>query len=156
MSKSAKPTQHHSSCSCSCSIASLSLSCKTENVLTDICIPGVPICSQLAEFEQHDNLYIQLAVKDRANMELTTGCLFPCTYLEYRLGAKAIKNFNQFGLMIAYGTVETTVLKEFFVYTFFSLVSDFGGSLGLFIGFSFFALWDIMKDCLLFGSHIIK
>ena len=114
------------------------------------------MCSQLAQFDQHDNLYIQLAVKDRANIEQTTGCQFPCVYLEYRVGAKAIKNFNQFGLMIAYGTVETTVLKEFFVYTFFSLVSDFGGSLGLFIGFSFFALWDIVKDCLVFGSQIIK
>ena len=26
-----------------------------------------------------------------------------------------------------------------------------GGSLGLFIGFSFFALWDIIKDCATVG-----
>ena len=36
--------------------------------------------------------------------------------------------------------------KEFYSYQFDSLVSDFGGSLGLFIGFSFFTLWDIIKD----------
>ena len=31
-------------------------------------------------------------------------------------------------------------------YDFVSLVSDFGGTLGLFVGFSFFALWEIFKD----------
>ena len=36
--------------------------------------------------------------------------------------------------------------REYYSYQFDSLVSDYGGSLGLFIGFSFFALWDIIKD----------
>ena len=124
--------------------------------MVDVCLPGLPICSQLSQFEELENLYIQLAVNDRAKIEETTGCLYPCTYLEYRVGAKSTKNFNKFGLMIAYGSVETIVLKEFFVYTFFSLVSDFGGSLGLFIGFSFFALWDIVKDCLLASNKVVK
>ena len=58
--------------------------------------------------------------------------------------------------MIGLGSVEVTVMKEFFVYTFFSLVSDFGGSLGLFVGFSFFSLWDLVKDCFLFSGKVIK
>ena len=79
-----------------------------------------------------------------------------CTYLEYKVGAEAKKDFGAFGLMVGLGSVEVTVMKEFFVYTFFSLVSDFGGSLGLFVGFSFFSLWDLVKDCVLFSGQVIK
>ena len=42
----------------------------------------------------------------------------------------------------------TQVRKEFYLYPFISLVSDFGGSLGLFIGFSFYALWDLIPSLL--------
>ena len=31
-------------------------------------------------------------------------------------------------------------------YDIVSLVSDIGGTLGLFVGFSFYAFWDILKD----------
>ena len=31
-------------------------------------------------------------------------------------------------------------------YDIVSLVSDIGGTLGLFVGFSFFALWDFLKN----------
>ena len=34
-----------------------------------------------------------------------------------------------------------------------SLVSDFGGTLGLFVGFSFFSLWDIFRDLSIVLSH---
>ena len=81
---------------------------------------------------------------------------YACTYLEYKVGAEAKKDFGAFGLMVGLGSVEVTVMKEFFTYTFFSLVSDFGGSLGLFVGFSFFSLWDLVKDCFLFSGQVIK
>ena len=42
----------------------------------------------------------------------------------------------------------TRVRREVYVYSILDLVSDFGGSLGLFIGFSFFSLWDTAKDVL--------
>ena len=41
-------------------------------------------------------------------------------------------------------------------YDFVALVSDFGGALGLFLGFSFFALWDIIKDCFIAVRRCLK
>ena len=50
----------------------------------------------------------------------------------------------------------TQVRKEFYLYPFISLVSDFGGSLGLFVGFSFYALWDLIPPLLHLGSSSSK
>ena len=54
---------------------------------------------------------------------------------------RAIANFLLFQV-ISYGIV--------------SLVSDVGGTLGLFVGFSFFSLWDICKDLAVVLGHAFK
>ena len=81
---------------------------------------------------------------DQVYLEAQTGCVFPCTYYQYKLMATDLRDFNVFGLILVYGTLSTTVLREYFIYPFESLVSDFGGSLGLFVGFSFVLLWDVV------------
>ena len=77
---------------------------------------------------------------------------------------------GKFGLMINYASVAVTVKTEVFCnnfnmndnqtqhcqvisYGIVSLVSDFGGTLGLFVGFSFFSLWDIFRDLSIVLSH---
>ena len=35
--------------------------------------------------------------------------------------------------------------KEVWIYPIESLISEFGGALGLFLGFSFLMIWDMMK-----------
>ena len=50
----------------------------------------------------------------------------------------------------------TQVRKEFYLYPFISLVSDFGDSLGLFVGFSFFGLWDLIQPLLHLGNLSTK
>ena len=40
----------------------------------------------------------------------------------------------------------TWTIYQVIAYDIVSLVSDIGGTLGLFVGFSFFAFWDILKD----------
>ena len=40
-----------------------------------------------------------------------------------------------------------TVLREQWSYPIISLVADTGGILGLFIGFNFLMVWDLMKWC---------
>ena len=43
---------------------------------------------------------------------------------------------------------EVTEEKEEYLYDFVSLVAEFGGALGLFLGVSFMSLWD--------GVHVLK
>ena len=41
----------------------------------------------MVEFTQFERSYYELGKEDRSAIESLTGCLFPCTYTEYRLGA---------------------------------------------------------------------
>ena len=44
--------------------------------------------------------------------------------------------------MFGYSTNAVTVKEEAYIYPLQSFVSEFGGSLGLFVGFSFLTIWD--------------
>ena len=70
--------------------------------------------------------------------------------MEYKVFAREKKDFGRFGVLLSYGWTRTTVLREFYIYDFPTLVSDFGSSLGLFVGFSFFMLWNFCKDSVSF------
>ena len=56
-----------------------------------------------------------------------------------------LSDFDEFGAVVLYGSLSTTVLREYLIYPWDSLVADFGGTLGLFVGFSFVMLWDIVE-----------
>ena len=51
-------------------------------------------------------------------------------------------NANSVGFMFGYSTNAVTVKEEAYIYPLQSFVSEFGGSLGLFVGFSFLTIWD--------------
>ena len=61
------------------------------------------------------------------------------------------------GLMAGYGvgivflSTEFTLEEEAYVYPFISFVAEFGGALGLFLGFSFLMVWDIIEPLVLIG-----
>ena len=93
----------------------------------------------------------------------STGCFAPCSYKEYRFTgaaseagvrqlssyAHSLHNFSI--LQVQYGTYGyvlwnmspyVLVETESLLYSIESLVAEFGGALGLFLGFSFMSLWD--------------
>ena len=45
-----------------------------------------------------------------------------------------------------------TVMEEEYVYPLDSFIAEFGGALGLFLGFSFLMIWDLIQ----FGLESIK
>ena len=49
------------------------------------CFSPGRICANITEYEEFEALYKDLSLKDKDFIEGTTGCLYPCTYLEYRL-----------------------------------------------------------------------
>ena len=93
---------------------------------------------------------------DQDYLEARTECLFPCTYDEYKVVSTDLRDLNSFGMVITYGSLSTTVLREYFIYPFDSLVSDFGGTLGLFVGFSFVMFWDVVQFFITLGCQKMK
>ena len=75
-----------------------------------------------------------------------TGCPLPCSYSEYRLvGSPALVDPTGYGFQLSFAKTEAWEEREALIYEFVSFVSEFGGSLGLFLGFSFFSVWDILE-----------
>ena len=75
-----------------------------------------------------------------------TGCSRSCSYSEYRLvGSPKLIDPTGYGFQLSFATTEAWEEREALVYEFVSFVSEFGGSLGLFLGFSFFSVWDIQE-----------
>ena len=77
-----------------------------------------------------------------------TGCKKPCKYRKYEvIGGKQPTSFQSEHFTLSFWAVsnETTVWTEVPVYPWTSLVAEFGGTLGLFLGFSFMTVWGGLK-----------
>ena len=102
----------------------------------------------MEDFSELDEFYISLARASRQEVE-AVGCLYPCTYTQYTVAhTDRFDMFGQFGVGFGFASVATTVRREVYIYSTLSFISDLGGSLGLFVGFSFFGLWDIFQAVL--------
>ena len=75
-----------------------------------------------------------------------TGCQKPCQYRKYEfVGAEepvVSPRSEYFAFSLWAVSKKTTVQTEQLIYPLSSLVAEFGGTLGLFIGFSFITLWE--------------
>ena len=47
---------------------------------------------------------------------------------------------------ISFSTNMMTVMEEVYSYPYYSFIAEFGGALGLFLGFSFMTFWDIVEN----------
>ena len=76
-----------------------------------------------------------------------TGCEIPCNYIHYSVVGTPVKDEVKGSLYISlfYTSTDTMRSQEVLLYPFDSLVSEFGGALGLFLGFSFLGLLDIIQ-----------
>ena len=86
-----------------------------------------------------------------------TGCLPPCKYTEFSLPyppVGASDNFTSFSLKFAKSSL--ILKKEVLVYPLTSLVAEFGGTLGLFVGFSFIMFWDSAEFLIKYVTNILK
>ena len=66
-----------------------------------------------------------------------TGCLVPCTYTHYSLSDSYSLQSNEPEFVISHALTDLIIEEEVLLFPFDSLVSEFGGALGLFLGFSF-------------------
>ena len=75
-----------------------------------------------------------------------TGCLTPCNFVEYSLTSQpAIDEKHDTRIFFALSSSTNIVSKtEIYIFPFESLVAELGGALGLFLGFSFVMVWDLI------------
>ena len=107
------------------------------------------------QFKRFDEKYLKLTVSQKSDIE-RTGCLFPSSYTRYEVGYTDKLFFERFGLGFQFGSLSTTVRREYYIYPALSFIADIGGTLGLFVGFSFFMVWDKLKHFVVFCRTLRK
>ena len=72
----------------------------------------------------------------------TTGCMKPCKYRKYSFLGKSYLSALKLDQFLF--SLWANVATEELIFPISSLVAEFGGTLSLFLGFSFISLWDTL------------
>ena len=107
------------------------------------------------QFKRFNEKYFELSFSQKSDIE-RTGCLFPCSYTRYEVGYTEKLFLPQFGFGFQFGSLTTIVRREYYIYPALSFMADIGGTLGLFVGFSFFMVWDKLKHLLILFRSLKK
>ena len=57
-----------------------------------------------------------------------------------------VDSSGKLGYAYTFASNSVILKEEAYLYPFISFLAEFGGSLGLFLGFSFLSLWDVIID----------
>ena len=105
-----------------------------------------PVCTSLHQFEHFARQYDAMRDASMRQILNITRCQKPCSYKKYVLISgpleAAYTAYSHFSVELWMVTTDITSLTETLIYPWTSLVAEFGGTLGLFLGFSFMTLWD--------------
>ena len=104
-----------------------------------------PACSNISQIRLIEKKALDISYYyDLEAITRTTSCLPPCEYREFKLALDSdiFSGMNYSGVGLTFVDNKMSVDKEIEIYSLISLVSDIGGGLGLFLGFSFLMIWD--------------
>ena len=100
-----------------------------------------------------------LSSMESSKIKKLTGCIKPCRYKKYSfIGERDPSSFtkSEYLFFSLWAVSEKTEVKtEQLIYPLGYLVAEFGGILGLFLGFSFIGLWDNIH-LFKYGCKIVK
>ena len=103
----------------------------------------IPVCWTSEQLLLFEKMYEMIDTLEMQSIIKITGCLPPCSYTEYRLKSVYRKgNIPALVLRLTGSNVRKRMEK--FIYPLESFVSEFGGAMGLFLGFSFVMMWDLL------------
>ena len=67
----------------------------------------------MEQYDKFENLSAEIAIGDKNAIARSTGCLYPCSYLEYKeVEMQHIAHGNMHGVGFYYGSVAVNVKKE--------------------------------------------
>ena len=109
-----------------------------------------PICSSVKEILSIKEEYGKIWSMKHSQLIAHTKCLTPCSYADYQLATDPLKyNFGEEKVLgISFSQSHATERTEQLLYPLESFISEFGGALGLFLGFSFLMIWDAVEVAL--------
>ena len=111
----------------------------------------IPVCTSLKQLLQFEQEHAFVAdYWEQSSIVRHTGCLTPCRYTEYKLAKDPIRfKDDNMTLNIVLSSTDILTRTEKKIYSGVSFVAEFGGALGLFLGFSFLMVWDGTKAIIL-------
>ena len=102
-------------------------------------------CETMEQLKHYEAYFDSLYNMEQKDIFKTSGCSPPCEYREYKVvdTKVKIKGMGLFGFILA--STDILVETEAYTYPWVSLLAEFGGALGLFLGFSFIMVWDVLE-----------
>ena len=109
--------------------------------------PSLPKCTKVQELERIDDEFQKALYNSKEIFSSSTGCNFPCRYIEYQLVGEPVPFDPKLqGIALLLTNLRITEKRETVLYPFESFLAEFGGALGLFVGFSFFGFFGLIKS----------
>ena len=105
-------------------------------------------CSKSSDIKQFLEKMIYISTTDELKLQKEFNCIKPCRYMEYKVVEepqnffRADLNPNATHIWLTMASPKITVEKEVESYSVTTFVADWGGLLGLFVGFNFLMIWD--------------
>ena len=141
---------------CVAAFVSARVGCRLE--LDSFSSEEFPICSSVEEILQIEAEYFKTWDMKQSSLIAHTGCHPPCSYEEYKLAKEPKKNNYTDPILIRVEFAHSYALErtEQLLYPLVSFISEFGGALGLFLGFSFLMIWDALEAVIKLCSRILN
>jgi hypothetical protein len=111
----------------------------------------------LEQLERFDKENVNLMDLHQNNLVNNTGCLICCSYTDFTLATEPIKyDWNGQVLELKFSSPDILEHTEQLLYPTDSFISEFGGALGPFLGFSCIIIWDglevLFHNCMKYFS----
>jgi hypothetical protein len=122
---------------------------------------NIPLCLEMNQIKTFEKLIFEMSYGGSLEaITKKTGCISPCKFKEYKFALDPDRfdmKLNFTLLEVDFADDKVIIEKEVEGYSFISLVSDIGGALGLFLGFSFVMVWDGVEEIIKkIGKYLIK
>ena len=105
------------------------------------------VCNSTTEFEQFEQIYAKLNLAESDEIEKIVGCKKPCNYNEFKFVFGIPETLPGQPNAVAFwaASSKTFTEEEVLLYPLTSFIAEFGGALGLFLGFSFVTIWQEIR-----------